>query len=213
MEDNQLEPLQFVHMTGTLMAPGLSFAQVAYEGEMRMPPPGRDHIDTWPFDLLRTESMGKQYGLVPIFMLRGDRPLAGALAAHDMIGLESPSLHGYYKTLAEFGVGMGADDDVEFLGYWENDSFLKTNDPEVHCSFYRRDGKAFFVFVNRSPNKKDVSASIDWKRMRMAPSVCRDPQNGEEIAADKSILHFELKGHDYRVWSTQRKDPTAKARL
>ena len=204
MHHNGLEILQIVHMTGTTIVPNLSFAQIAFDAEMRFPPKGRDHMDTWTFDLLRAETMGKQYGLVPFFLPGGKRDLIGMLAAHDILecrgNTKGGMSHEYQTVLADFGVGVG-NRDVEFVGYWANRTPVTTGDSNVFCSFYRRPGKVFLIFVNRRRETKAISAKLDWRAIGVQPTKCYDPQRRQSIDWDatRGRIDLEVGGHDYRV--------------
>jgi hypothetical protein len=198
MHEEGMPPMSMVHMTGTLIAPCLSFAQICFDGEMRGPPEGYDHIDTWPADLLRAESMGKPYGLVPFFLQGGGRPLVGLLAVHDMLECRNTEASfEYQRVLADFGVGVG-NTDVAFHGYWD-DYGIATGDPDVLCSTYTRPGKAFMVFLNRSREPRQVTAEVVWADLEVKPAVLRDPQRNAPVALEGNRFTLDVDGHDYRV--------------
>ncbi len=97
--------------------------------------------------------------------------------------------------------------DVAFVGYWQNEEWVKTDKPEVKTSLYHRPDGVLFVLGNVGSNDTDVVVAPDWKKLKLDPArlVAVDAESGKPLTLEGSWWlspkQFKIKipRHDVRL--------------
>ena len=55
------------------------------------------------------------------------------------------------------------------IGYWVQDCPVKTNNPNVICTVYKKDKKSLIAIASWDKEKADVKLLIDWKALGISP--------------------------------------------
>jgi hypothetical protein len=59
--------------------------------------------------------------------------------------------------------------DSEFIGWWDPACPVKTNDPQVKASVFRKQGKTLIALASWAPAKTKVKLTVDWAAMGLSP--------------------------------------------
>jgi hypothetical protein len=57
----------------------------------------------------------------------------------------------------------------EMIGFWVPTSPVKTNNPEILATVYRKDHKTLLSIASWAQNPEKVKLSIDWKQLGIDP--------------------------------------------
>ena len=198
----------YIHVSGCPILPIISFCDINYDGEVmvwsdRVPPEGR-YFDSYRMDIFQLLFSARQFGPVPgfhdvttktlstggspkILLKQNQRQLWALLLLHD-IHLQSAFTSGLeelrFMWLDSFGI---AEKDVEFSGYWNNDSgvklegfFWKPNDRDAaskgYVSVYKRPDKALLIIVRDAPNNYSGAVTAKVKIDRAKLGLPKDKQ-------------------------------------
>ncbi len=171
--DNDHDPFIWIH-TSNFMAPhAYSVADIAMFGEDRAPNPVTDYIDNTPAVLLRSIGRSQKFGFIPVWMdqagrggyHQGSRQLWGWVWLHDAV----PEYHTNQFTMPTLGMRVAwgiAEDDVEFLPYWNNPA-VATGDEQLLASVWTRPGKAMIMVLNlnKGAGNQPVKLHIDGAKL------------------------------------------------
>jgi hypothetical protein len=198
--DNNMRPGIWIHMTQTHFIPCLAFADIILDGEDRFLDWGRpeDFIVMWGLARFRYSSP-KKWGLAQVWMnkigndkekpvemphweYRQVRSYHAALMVHDIFAtggwLADPEKAGCYV------------DDAQFIGYWEPNSPIKSEDPAFVASVYKLKDRTAVVVVNDSKETGVATLKLDAAGLRDGASLkdlvvrdadAYDPPAGEDI--------------------------------
>ncbi len=91
--------------------------------------------------------------------------------------------------------------DSEFIGWWDPACPVKTDNPQVKASVFRKQGKTMVALASWAPGKTKVRLTIDWKSLGLAPAkttlwapACDGIQSETVFAADAAIPVLPGKG-------------------
>jgi len=215
--ENKMPNYTAVHKSTSMMTPCYSFTTFAIDGEQRfMDTAGRDYIDNFPLDYIRAHIMGRQFGLMPLFLseihlddalqqaaiYRGARSELALLLLHEIpiwppYGMDVGSLRNTYQFMDELDIGAP---DVVFHPYWENNLPAQTAQDDVKVSLWVRQDKAVAVIVNLG-DEKEARVKIDFSRLGFTPTVCKNYENKSPLDIGDGRITIRIPRHDYRlIW-------------
>lgn len=177
--DNGQEPLIWIHATGTIFVPTLSFCDFMLDGEDRFQDWGspRDFLHCWSLENLRHNN-GLKFGMIPMWMnkIGNDKPIRqpmpqwfyheqrsynAALLLNDITGSMNP--------IADAEKAGCYSDDSTFLPYWSPDCPVKTEpNSDMHASVYRQKDKAAIVVVSLAKEATEAVLEIDPAKLGFA---------------------------------------------
>lgn len=176
--DQKIPPFLWVH-TSNIMAPyAISAVDIAMFGEDNLPTPQQDIMDNIRPQYMRVLGMSRKFGFIPVWMTMAGRggeqwTLAGRQTfgwcwLHDTV----PEYHTHARARPAAHLrkawGIGAED-VSFVPYWKNDSYMKVDDGKFLVSIWRRPGgKQMLIVMNmhyREDKKTKVSITLDSKAL------------------------------------------------
>jgi hypothetical protein len=200
-----------VHMTNTAIAPILSFARTQADWEDRS---GYTNFqDRFSRDFIQTESIGRQFGNVPIVLnlIRGTddqakldwayRTCAGVMLTHELkpwskkYGKADPFWDNYDR-LVEFGYGSPQ---VKVYNYWQKNYPAQISGET--SSLILSKPKSTFMVVCDYGNGGTFTVKLDTKALGLTGAlVAKDAESGEQInVSPAGELSFNLKKHDFKV--------------
>jgi hypothetical protein len=168
-----------IHMTNNLIIPWIGAADMAYDGEHHViyPEMNKDFMDFWSLERLRMDYPA-QWGTAVNFMheyqgnwpaerhAKAFRAYTGMILLHDALPSGNANGKNRYAWIARDRFGIQADD-VEFIGYWVENSGLSSDTEEVYLAGWKRPGKLLIAVVNKG-EKADVKISIDPEKLGLA---------------------------------------------
>ena len=216
-------PLLAVHTTNSNNAAYFSFTTISFDLEWEY---GTDRTfqEKFDFDLLCTESHGKQAGLVPIILCwmggpkakaqKGDseevkaekakflnyleRTRVGVCLLHDMMPWGSYRVYGpVYTRLAKLGFQKP---DCRMLPYWSNSAVVKTSSDQIKVSLFKQ-GRTVVAVVCSVGDTGKHRLKLDLQKLRL-PETCSAVDVEERPGLTKigpGEVEFELRRHDFRV--------------
>lgn len=142
-----------------------------------------------PPDFWLIEVSGIPFGLMGEMLEKGGNPWRGMIygmtARLPWAGDPTP----VWKVWDEFGI-TGS----EMIGYWSPDAPVRTDDPRVLATTYRKNGKAMIALASWAPERLRVRLLIDWARLGLDPSgvtitapAARGFQEGRTFKAGEEI--------------------------
>jgi len=174
--DRRPDPCIIIHMSADVVIPQLAFADMMLDGEQYQGTrSGKDdYLGTIPLDKWRAEYTGRQWGVLPIFLMEFSpfqlrtvptptERLMGLILAHDSgiwpIWCFPGSIFGAWKAVDRFGIV-----DANFLPYWEANGVTADNKDYI-VSVYQKQGKSLLVVLNTGKTAGDVNIKVDPKRL------------------------------------------------
>ena len=174
-----------------------------------------DFLDVWRMDVIRTRAMGKQWGLVPVWLPTGSpedcwgsgadrrrvsRSLLAMTLIHDVLLWPSHKVDQDEAAIVdevkkEFGIG---EPDVEFHGYWEKRAVASSAD--VLVSYWQRPGQTLLVAANLARQDMEVDVRFDPKAMGLGAQVAAiDGVSREAIQCAGDSFRMRVPWHEYRL--------------
>jgi len=212
-DKHDMENLIGVHKTGNMMPPVFSFATFAIDGEDRFVyGKDLDYIDQWKPDFIRAHVMGRQFGIVPVFLaeilapedndLKLYRGLLAVTLHHEIIIWPGvvPDRSLYYKLyqlIHEFGLG---EKDVHFYPYWASDTHqaVSTGESEILVSLWDRPEQALVVVSNLKRIEKELVISVNPQKIHSIKKIFNWENKGE-IKTDKNTFKVKVEPHDVAI--------------
>lgn len=115
-------------------------------------------------DYWLTEISGIPYGLMGEMLQDGGNPWRGMIfgmtARLPWAGDPTP----VWKIMDNFGM-QGS----QMIGYWVPDCPVKTDNPNVICTVYKKDKKSLISIASWDKENKNVKLSIDWAALGISP--------------------------------------------
>ncbi|MCM8769101.1 MAG: LamG domain-containing protein [Candidatus Omnitrophica bacterium] len=215
-EKGKPHPYTMVHMTHCLIAPAMSFADIAYEGEDHYingesekgnEKVGADHITYWPNHIVRIIDLPQAWGVGTHWLsaVRGRpelwklppsreyyiRAWYTQLLLHDMRG--SVSADG--GAMAAFDNFLQEDPDGEFVLYRDNNLIKAINAKQIYISYYRRANNLLAVVANHDWKEQTVTLSLN-----LPESVkVTDGETGQPITLRGKTFSVTIPGRNYRL--------------
>lgn len=214
---NKKEPLIVIHKSTAMILPSYSFGTVGYDGEWReVASASTDFIDQWPLDYFRAIAMGRNWGLVPLWLPMSHlvtdpkelkqvtRGMLGLLMLHDILcdNGHADSSEIQHAEQARMRFGMQAPE-TRFYGYWSNAEVVQTGSPRILASLWTRPGESLVVLVNLEKRDAPANVTIQGSKLKQAFTQCLDAEDGKAIPfqADGGAVKVNLTvpSHDYRL--------------
>jgi hypothetical protein len=197
------------HMSGHFAIPMLSFASAYLSGEQFRGVVKDDYLDVLKLDQLRAEFMGKQWGLVPIFLPEFDtenakkieptRGMMGLLISHDI------TVWPAWCNVAEANRGLAALDryDVtnsEFIGYFAAQPAATSQSANLIVSSYRKSASDQLLVV-ANISKQSAASKICLADNFTAPNIVfTDWMKNQTISSgDQRCIDVNVAQQDYML--------------
>jgi hypothetical protein len=204
-----------VHKSTAMLPPCFAFTTFAIDGEVRfMDTPARDYIDNFPLDYIRAHIMGRQFGLVPMFLseiklddklyheaiLRGARSELAVLLLHEIAiwpayGMDQKSLITVYQWLNDFDIGAP---DVVYHPYWERHPVAMTTQPDVKISLWCHQGKAIAVVTNLGESQ-DAHLRFDFGKLGFTPKQITNYETRSALVVNDGTITLPVSRHNYQL--------------
>lgn len=216
--ENGMPNMYAVHKSGVTMTPCHSFAAISIDGEQRfMDNPDRDYIDNWPLDFIRAHVMGRQFGVVPVFLSevrisakdygvekvrKANRSMVALTLLHDIItwhawNAHAPTREMVHRAKSDFNLG---DATVSFNPYWAADeyAFCRTNNEQIKVSSWKRGEHLFMVVANLGEDAQGEITFIPGK-IGFSPGKAVDYETQKPYAIDANVIRVPIPRHDFRI--------------
>ncbi|HOL66860.1 MAG TPA: DUF6067 family protein, partial [bacterium] len=209
-------PYTMIHMTHCQIAPAMSFADIAYEGEDHyingesekgQEKPGADHITYWPNHIVRIIDLPHAWGVATYWLtaVRGRpelwklppsreyyvRAWYTQLLLHDMRG--SVSEDG--GAMAVFDRFLQQEPDPEFILYRDNKLITAVPDKEIYISCYRGKNQMLAVVGNHNHEAQTLTLSLNLPSSVKAT----DAETGQPIPVSGKKLSLTVPERNYRL--------------
>ena len=122
----------------------------------------------WPPDFWLVEMSGIPFGLAADQLQRPNNwrgMLFGVTSRAFYSGAEPAGL---WKLWGEFGI-----ENATMIGWWDSSCPVKTGNPNVLATVYRKPGKTLLALASWAPEAADVRLNIDWKALGLDPAKAR----------------------------------------
>jgi hypothetical protein len=162
------ETYSIAHMSGKVTIPILAYEDAYLDGEHFRGRVGDNYLDLMSLDTFRTEYMGRQWGVMPVFLaqLYGDlktqveptRGLMALLMLHDVAIWDVYNVEVVNEALAaldEFGFV-----EADFIGYFDNPAPAATDMKDVYVSAYRQGGRTLLIVGNVGREDRQGSVTL-----------------------------------------------------
>ncbi len=165
-----------LHMTNNMIIPWVGATDIAYDGEHHViyPEMNKDFMDFWSLERMRVD-FPAQWGTAVNFMhentgawdpnrlLKAMRAYTGMAILHDALPSGNANALNTPVWIGRDRFGIEADD-VEFVGYWENDSGAACSPKDCYLAMWKRPGKVLLAVVNTG-EKTVARLSLDAKKL------------------------------------------------
>ncbi|MDD5706431.1 MAG: DUF6067 family protein [Kiritimatiellae bacterium] len=204
-----------VHKSSAMLPPCFAFTTFAIDGEVRfMDTVDRDYIDNFPLDYIRSHIMGRQFGVVPMFLseikldavkqrdavLRGTRSELALLLLHEIPiwpagGMDTLSLTNAYRWMNDFDIGST---DVAYHPYWAQDPAATVSATNVEISVWSRPGKAVAVAANLG-GAQSATIQFNPAALGFLPKTILDYESQTNVPMRVTAIDLPISRHDYRL--------------
>lgn len=148
-------------------------------------------------DFWMTEVSGIPFGLMGEMLEKGGNPWRGMIygMTNRMPWTENSDPSHLWKVWDDFGM-KGS----EMIGYWVDKNPVKTDNPEVLATVYKRDDRLLVAVASWAANDITAKLVIDWKSLGMKPTTTavapaiKDFQDQQQINLTEGILIPKGKG-------------------
>lgn len=212
-------PYLMVHMTHCQLAPSMSFADIAYEGEdhyingerKKQEREGADHITYWPNNIVRIIDLPHAYGVATHWLgaVHGRkekwvlphsrqyyiRAWYTQLLLHDMVGGISRD-GGLRKVFNDF---LAEDPEVEFVLYRDNKSIVPLNGNKVFISYYKRGKEVLAAIGNQSSKKQTINVSVNPAGLGLKNVEYVNAETGKSLKKSDRGFAITVTPRDYRL--------------
>jgi hypothetical protein len=178
----QHKPRSFsiAHMSGKVMIPVLAFEDAMLNGEQFLDTLTDDYLDVIPLDMWRAEFMGRQWGVVPVFLpefrppysdqVAPTRQLMALVMLHDML------VWPIWSNKAVVDEALAALDSyghaaAQFVPYFAQAPLARANAEGVLVSGYRKDAGDLLIAANTGADAVDASVCLDTSQYSAPVSV------------------------------------------
>ena len=217
--ENGLPNYYGIHKSGVTMTPCHSFAAISIDGEQRfLDNPNRDYIDNWPLDFIRAHVMGRQFGVVPVFLSevrltmnehgeekirQANRSLLALMLLHDIItwhawNPHTPTRDMVHRAKSDFNLGAEA---VRFHPYWSERSrqLLDCKQDAIKISTWQNGEQLFIVAANLG--EQDLLAEIEYlpEQIGFLPGRTVDYESHQELVLRDKRIQVPVPRHDFRI--------------
>ncbi len=137
-------------------------------------------------DFFLTEVSGIPFGLMGEMLEKGGNPWRGMIygMTNRMPWSDNADPRPLWKAWDHFGI-KGS----EMIGYWSDRCPVKTSDPKVLATVYRKNGKAMIAIASWAEEDRDITLHIDWNALGMNEK--NTMLTGLEIAGFQQKINWE----------------------
>lgn len=124
-------------------------------------------------DQYLVEVSGLPFGLGGEMLQLGGNPWRGALyGMTNRFGWITDNVvcdpRPVWRIWDSFGIAQS-----EMIGYWEKSCPVRTNNPDVLATVYKRKGRALVALASWAPTRVGVKLTVDWKALGIDPAKAR----------------------------------------
>lgn len=197
------------HMSGKVTIPILAYDDSYLDGEHFRGVVKDSYMDVMSLDTFRAEFMGRQWGLIPVFLPEFDqehaaqveptRGLMALLMLHDVspwaIWCNTDVMNEALAALDAFGYA-----DAKFMGYFESTPPATTDMKDVYVSSYqRKDGISLLILSNVGKEDRQGTVTINAQRLGKPVTEVMEWPNKQPIAATGSKIALTVPRLGYRL--------------
>jgi hypothetical protein len=199
--DPRMPVIQIVHITNTHILPYLVWNDANLDLEWFYGPEPQQA--KYAPDLLRTESLGRQSGNLPLVMANIDstktpeekafieRTRFGTMMIHEIKARMWHEDGQLLRRVLDFGYGQP---DCEVFNYWDENHPVKiSNAAQVKSLLLKRGSELLLVLCMWNPNPEPITLAFDFPVSQVA-----DAETGETVAEDAGKFRLNLDGYGVR---------------
>ncbi|QEC65724.1 hypothetical protein FRZ54_19185 [Mucilaginibacter ginsenosidivorans] len=144
-------------------------------------------------DFFLTEVSGIPFGLMGEMLQGGGNPWRGMVygMTNRMPWSDNADPRPIWHAWDDFGMQNG-----KMIGYWVDDCPVKTNNPEVLATVYKKDKSALVSIASWAADDVNIKLKIDWKALGIDPS--KATITAPEVKNFQPKADFQ-DGHDIKV--------------
>ncbi|MBL7849940.1 MAG: hypothetical protein JNN04_03480 [Cyclobacteriaceae bacterium] len=135
-------------------------------------------------DFWITEVSGIPFGLMGEMLEKGGNPWRGMVygMTNRMPWTENSDPSHLWKVWDDFGM-KGS----EMIGYWVDPHPVKTNNPEVLATVYKRNDRMMVAVASWAASDVNVKLTIDWKALGLKPTTTAEAPGIQDFQEKQSI--------------------------
>jgi len=207
MAPKDATPIMMIHMTNTHILPYMVWNEENLDHEWKFGPEPQQA--SFPHDLLRAESCGRQTGNVPYVIAAvqdakskdqeafAHRTRFGAMFVHEIrwFGASEPLT----KLATDFGYGQ---DDCQVWNYWDENYPVEANDPEAKSLLLKRGADLLLIVATWNPKPAEVRFALDSRALKTRPTAVLNEEKKEEtfrMDARRATFTVPLEGYGVRI--------------
>ncbi len=115
-------------------------------------------------EYMLVEMSGIPYGLMSE-MLHQPNPWHGMVFGMRARWPWSGDPRNIWKLEDMFGIA-----DLEYIGWWDSACPVKTDNPQIKASVYRKQGKTMIALASWAPSETRTRLAVDWKALGLSPA-------------------------------------------
>ncbi len=174
LKQKNRDTFSIAHMSGKVTIPILAYEDAYLDGEQYRGKVTDNYLDVVALDTFRAEFMGRQWGVVPVFLpafaapykdqVEPTRGLMALLMLHDIL------IWPLWSNVSVVNEALAALDDfgyvnASFIPYFSPERAATTTHKDVMVSAYRRyDGNTLLIIANVGPSSKNVRVNLSAVR-------------------------------------------------
>lgn len=235
-------PYLMVHMTHSMIAPTMSFADIAYEGEdhyiygekesgvprvnsqqekAEIP----DHIELWPNHVVRVIDEPHTWGVATYWLpaVRGAEnkwQLERSRDEYIRAWYTQLFLHDMRGSISKdkemmkvFSDFLNNDPDVRFTLYRDNKAFSADNPENVYISYYQKGKDVLAVFGNHRETPAELEVTVNSAILGIpAEFQCIDAESLEKLKVTEGRFKLTVKPRNYRLILLKASDKSSSNR-
>lgn len=202
------------HMSGKVTIPILAYEDSYLDGEHFRDMVKESYMDVMTLDSFRCEYMGRQWGLIPVFLPEFDaehsglveptRGMMALLMLHDVglwpIWCNEAVVNEAFAALDEFGYV-----DSDFIPYFDSAPPATTDMKDVYISAYKRaDGRVLLIVGNLSKEVRQGDVQINSKRIGLPLNKVISWPDKQPVSVINDRVGLEVPRLGYRMLLVER---------
>jgi len=202
----ETKAIMMFHMTNTHVVPYMGFGQTNLDLEWFYGPDPQQ--SKYPHELLRTESMGRQTGNIPLVLAAiqntksaeekaiAERTQFGTMMVHEIRCRFYGVAWDLMKRTLDFGYGR---DDCRVFNYWDETCPVKAADDRVKSLLLKRNGELMLVLCTWNAKPATETLTLDTKALGLTPAAATDEETGEALKLEGGKLTVPLDAYGVRL--------------
>jgi hypothetical protein len=188
------KPLMMIHMTNTHIIPYMVWNECNLDLEWGSQEPLQAQ---WSPELLRTESIGRQSGNLPVAMPRAKNGMM-AMMVHEAGMFSRRPPRALVQLFAEFHYGLS---DCSVYNYWDAGPPLQASDDRAKWLLLEHDGRLLLLVCTWNPEQATVTFDLDSETLGIQPAKAFDALTPEKEfrLRDGNLLSVTLPGYGTSV--------------